>query len=142
MRQKLIPCLLAALLLLATTALARDVTVTVDGAALPGQAFAENGTTYAPLVPLLEALGGWQTRWDASSRTALAETDLFSLAVPAGSAACWRRASPWTSPPPRWCGRAVHTSPCGRLPTSWGRGWPSPAGTPRWRSSPRPHGLQ
>ncbi len=56
----------------------------MDGKTLFPVSFAENGTTYAPLVPLLDAVGGWETVWDAESRAALADTGLFSLAVPTG----------------------------------------------------------
>lgn len=58
--------------------------MTVDGETLSGAAFAREGVTYAPLVPLLDALGGWETTWDPSSRTASAETALFDLDVPVG----------------------------------------------------------
>lgn len=69
-----------ALLTLSQTA--RALTVTVDGEILPGESFAEDGVTYVPLAPLLEALGGWETAWDADQRAAWAETELFSLTVP------------------------------------------------------------
>ena len=58
--------------------------MTVDGETLSGAAFAREGVTYAPLVPLLDALGGWETTWDPSSRTASAETALFDLDGPVG----------------------------------------------------------
>lgn len=70
--------------MLSQAAQAREVEVTVDGQALTPSSFAENGTTYAPLVPLLEAVGGWETVWEADTRTARSVTDLFSLAVPVG----------------------------------------------------------
>ena len=54
----------------------------MDGEILPGESFAEDGVTYVPLAPLLEALGGWETAWDADQRAAWAETELFSLTVP------------------------------------------------------------
>lgn len=63
---------------------AREVTVTVDGTELEGTAFAENGTTYVPLVSLLRAMGGWETTWEQSTATAYSETDHFSLSVPVG----------------------------------------------------------
>lgn len=66
--------------LLAGVAQARDVTVEVEGEALPG--FAEGGVTYVQLTPFLEALGEWETQWDGDTRTATAETELFTLAVP------------------------------------------------------------
>lgn len=73
--------LLAALLLSGAARAADDVTVTVDGKAVP--AFAEDSVTYVQLAPLLKALGGWETQWDGTTRTASAETDLFTLNVPA-----------------------------------------------------------
>lgn len=74
--------LLLAVLLFASEARAREnVTVTVDGETVP--AFAEAGVTYVRLADLLEEMGGWETRWDYESRTAWAETDLFTLGVPA-----------------------------------------------------------
>ena len=39
--------------------------------------------TYVRLADLLEEMGGWETQWDHTSRTAWAETDLFTLDVPA-----------------------------------------------------------
>ena len=74
--------LLLAVLLFASEAQAReDVTVTVGGETVP--AFVEAGVTYVRLADLLEELGGWETQWDHTSRTAWAETDLFTLDVPA-----------------------------------------------------------
>lgn len=54
----------------------------MDGEPLPGASFAEDGVTYVPLAPFLEALGGWETLWDENARAASAETELFSLTVP------------------------------------------------------------
>lgn len=54
----------------------------MDGEILPGESFAQDGVTYVPLAPFLEALGGWETAWDAGGRAACAETELFSLTVP------------------------------------------------------------
>ncbi len=76
-------CLLAAILLLSQTAQARELCVTIDGTELPGDAFAVDGTAYVPLTPFLDALGGWEAVWDHHTRTATADTGLFSLAVPA-----------------------------------------------------------
>ena len=74
--------LLLAVLLFASEAPAReDVTVTVGGETVP--AFVEAGVTYVRLADLLEEMGGWETQWDHTSRTAWAETDLFTLDVPA-----------------------------------------------------------
>lgn len=72
--------LLAGLLLTAPARAEEDITVTVDGAAIP--AFVEEGVTYVQLTSLLEALGGWETAWDHHQRTASAATDLFTLDVP------------------------------------------------------------
>ena len=74
--------LLLAVLLFTSEAQAReDVTVTVGGETVP--AFVEAGVTYVRLADLLEEMGGWETQWDHTSRTAWAETDLFTLDVPA-----------------------------------------------------------
>ena len=70
-----------ALLLAGQTAHAAPITVTVDGKALSGEALVVDGTTYVPLVPLLEALGGWETTWDQLTATATAVTGLFRLDV-------------------------------------------------------------
>lgn len=80
MKGKRILGLLLAALLLGSTARAADITVTVEGRAVP--AFVEDGVTYVQLTPFLEFLGGWETQWDHDSRTASAETDLFTLDVP------------------------------------------------------------
>lgn len=77
-------CALVLGVLLSSTVFAQEVTVTVNGTELEGQAFAENGITYAPLVPLLKAIGGWDASWDTATATAAAETDLFTLSVPIG----------------------------------------------------------
>jgi len=69
---------------LGNPAFAREVIITVNGAELEGNAFVENGVTYAPLVPLLEAMGGWTATWEQSTATARSETDLFTLSVPTG----------------------------------------------------------
>ncbi len=58
--------------------------VTVDGQPLEGEAFLSQGTTYVRMVALLEALGGWETRWDGDTRSAVADTDRFRLTAPAG----------------------------------------------------------
>ena len=75
---------MAAVLLLSQAAWARNVEVTVDGKLLEVSSYAENGITYTPLVPLLEAVGGWETSWDPAARTATANVDLFALSVPVG----------------------------------------------------------
>lgn len=81
-------CLLAVVLSLGlgqtAQAYERAVAVTVDGVALSPAPFAADGVTYAPMVALLEAMGGWETTWDRVTRTATSETDRFTLAVPVG----------------------------------------------------------
>lgn len=52
---------------------AESVPVQVDGYLLEGPAFLEDGVTYVPLRELLDALGGWDLRWDAASRTAVSD---------------------------------------------------------------------
>ncbi len=59
----------------------------MDGENLSGTSFAYEGRTYVPLVPLLEAMGGWKTVWDHEARTASAETGVFSLSVPVSRSA-------------------------------------------------------
>lgn len=81
-------CLLAVALSLGlgqtAQAYERAVEITVDGETLSPAAFAVDGVTYAPMVALLDAMGGWDTTWDRVSRTATSETDRFTLAVPVG----------------------------------------------------------
>lgn len=85
MKSKRMLSLLCALALTAGhTAYANSVTVQVDGKPLEAASYVRDGVTYTPLVPLLDALGGWETSWDPAARCALAETDLFLLRVPAG----------------------------------------------------------
>lgn len=79
--KKYLGLLLAALLFTSEAQAREDVTVTVGGETVP--AFVEAGVTYVRLADLLEEMGGWETRWDHASRTAWAETDLFTLDVPA-----------------------------------------------------------
>ncbi len=79
--KKYLGLLLAALLFTSEAQAREDVTVTVGGETVP--AFVEAGVTYVRLADLLEEMGGWETRWDSASRTAWAETDLFTLDVPA-----------------------------------------------------------
>lgn len=85
MKHKRILSALCALALAAgQTAFAHSVTVQVNGAPIETASVVRSGITYTPLVPLLEALGGWETTWDNGTRSALARTDLFTLRVPAG----------------------------------------------------------
>jgi len=76
--------LFAALVISGQPAYAQEVSVSVNGAPIEASAFVRDGLTYAPLTPLLRAMGGWETSWDPRSRTASAETDLFTLSVPIG----------------------------------------------------------
>lgn len=86
MRKKRIAALVCALSLAAgQTAYAQSVTVSVNGTSLEQESFLRSGITYSPLTALLEALGGWETEWNASARRASAATDLFTLDVPIGA---------------------------------------------------------
>lgn len=51
----------------------RSVAVQVDGTQLPISAYVEQGVTYAPLRPLLAALGDWSVWWDAQAGVAAAQ---------------------------------------------------------------------
>lgn len=83
MKWRYLLCLLLAAILAVPTAQAADgIAVTVDGQELSGQAFIQEDITYVQLVPLLEALGGWETVWDSQACAARAETDLFTLTAP------------------------------------------------------------
>lgn len=62
---------------------ASALTVTVDGRTLEAP-IREGGVTYAPLRELLAAFGIGEVSWDSASRSARAETGLFSLSVPVG----------------------------------------------------------
>ncbi|MCI8420560.1 MAG: cell wall hydrolase [Oscillospiraceae bacterium] len=56
----------------------------VNGELLAELGVVEGGVTYVPLAPLVEALGGGSVAWDAASRTARADTGVFTLTVPIG----------------------------------------------------------
>lgn len=64
--------LMAAASLSATARAARVVPVQVDGQTLSGVSYLEDGVTYVPLRYLLNALGGWEVRWDSEARAAVA----------------------------------------------------------------------
>lgn len=82
MKRKLLCGLLAAAALCLPAEAARPVAVQVDGELLETGAYVENGTTYAPLRDLLEALGdGWSVWWDGSTATARAVCDEASLSA-------------------------------------------------------------
>lgn len=63
---------------------ASAVDVMVDGEPLDGEAVLEGDSTYVPLAPLLEALGGWETSWDENTRSARADTGIFALTASIG----------------------------------------------------------
>lgn len=85
MYKKCIISLLSAVIFLnAPVAYASDVCISIAGEPLGDRAEVRDGITYVPLVPLLSALGDWETEWDSRSRTATAETELFTLSVPIG----------------------------------------------------------
>lgn len=64
--------LLAAVSLSMSAQAARTVPVQVDGKTLSGTSYLEQGVTYVPLRYLLDALGGWEIRWDSTARAAVA----------------------------------------------------------------------
>lgn len=70
--RRLLCGLLAAAALAVPAGAARTVPVQVDGQALPGTAYLEDGVTYVPLRYLLDAFGGWETGWDSEARAAVA----------------------------------------------------------------------
>lgn len=78
MRRKLFAGMLAGALALGSAvpaaAAARTVPVQVDGTVLETVNYLENGVTHVPLRALLEAFGGWDLRWDAEARAAVAES--------------------------------------------------------------------
>ncbi len=49
----------------------RTVPVQVDGFALDGECYLEDGVTYVPLRALLNAFGDWELRWDRSIQSAV-----------------------------------------------------------------------
>lgn len=73
MKRKLLCGLLAAAALCLPVQAARPAAVQVDGEPLETTAYVEEGTTYAPLRELLEALGDWNIWWDGSAARAVSE---------------------------------------------------------------------
>lgn len=72
MKRHLLCGLLAAAALCLPAKAARPVAVQADGELLETSAYVENGTTYAPLRDLLEALGdGWNVWWDGAAARAV-----------------------------------------------------------------------
>ena len=63
--------LLAAAALCLPVQAARPASLQVDGERLETPAYVEEGTTYAPLRELLEALGDWTVWWDGSAARAV-----------------------------------------------------------------------
>lgn len=70
--RRLLCGLLAAAALAIPASAARTVPVQVDGQALTGTAYLENGVTYVPLRYLLDAFGGWEIDWDSQQQAAVA----------------------------------------------------------------------
>ena len=83
MKRKLLCGLLAAAALCVPAQAARPASLQVDGELLEAPAYVENGTAYAPLRNLLEALGNWRVWWDGSSARAVSE-DASLSADPGG----------------------------------------------------------
>jgi len=81
MKRKLLCGLLAAAALCFPVQAARPIAVQVDGEDMKNSAYVENGTSYAPLRDLLEAMGGWTVWWDGESRAARAASDEASLSA-------------------------------------------------------------
>ena len=85
MKRNLLCGLLAAAVLSVPAGAARTVPVQVNGAKLPGTSYLESGVTYVPLRYLLDALGGWEIRWDSAQGAAVAVSGSTRLtASPAG----------------------------------------------------------
>lgn len=84
MKRKLFACALAAALAAGTAAVpaaaaVRSVPVQVDGTLLSTQGRLSDGVTYIPLRDLLDAVGGWEIRWDAATRSAVAQSAEHTL---------------------------------------------------------------
>nr|WP_325211500.1 cell wall hydrolase [uncultured Oscillibacter sp.] len=71
MKQKLLCGLLAAAALCLPVQAARPAGLQVDGELLDLPAYVEEGTAYAPLRELLEALGDWNVWWDGDCARAV-----------------------------------------------------------------------
>lgn len=72
MKRTLLCGLLAAALLALPAQAARTVPVHVNGTAIPGTSYLEDGVTYVPLRFLLDSLGGWTVSWDGRKQAAVA----------------------------------------------------------------------
>ena len=84
MKRKLLCGLLAAASLCLPARAARPANLQVDGELLKSSAYVEEGTTYAPLRELLEALGDWTVWWDGGDARAVSE-DASLSAEPDGN---------------------------------------------------------
>ena len=73
MKRRFFVGLLAAVSLCLPVQAARPAGLQVDGELLQTAAYVEEGTAYAPLRDLLDALGGWTVWWDGSARRAVSE---------------------------------------------------------------------
>ena len=82
--KRIISALCAFAIAAGSTAYAHAVSVSVNGEILQAQSVVRNGMTYTPLVPLLDAIGGWDTAWDRVERRTVTDTDLFTLCAPVG----------------------------------------------------------
>ncbi|MEY8386621.1 cell wall hydrolase [Oscillospiraceae bacterium 38-13] len=84
MKRKLLCGLLAAAALCFPVQAARPANLQVDGKLLKTPAYVEEGTTYAPLRELLEALGDWNVWWDGTAARAISEDASLSAAPGSG----------------------------------------------------------
>ncbi|WP_297312005.1 cell wall hydrolase [uncultured Oscillibacter sp.] len=73
MKRRFFVGLLAAVSLCLPVQAARPAGLQVDGELLQTAAYVEEGTAYAPLRDLLDALGGWTVWWDGSAARAVSE---------------------------------------------------------------------
>ena len=73
MKRTLLCGLLTAAALCLPVQAARPASLQVDGERLDAAVFVEEGTAYAPLRDLLEALGDWSIWWDGSAARAVSE---------------------------------------------------------------------
>ncbi|MCI9330576.1 MAG: cell wall hydrolase [Oscillibacter sp.] len=84
MKRKILCGLLAAASLSLPAQAARPANFQVDGKLLETSAYVDEGTTYAPLRDLLEAMGDWNVWWDGAAARAVAE-DASLSAEPDGN---------------------------------------------------------
>ena len=84
MKRTLLCGLLAAAALCLPVQAARPAAVQVDGERLETSAYVKDGTAYAPLRDLLEALGDWNIWWDGDAARAVSE-DASLAADPDGN---------------------------------------------------------